>query len=117
MRELEFWKNNSRSTNGQEIKFFGNEITDLNIFGDASDLGFGTYLENSDNTEDMGLWTVEESSKSSTWRELEPFDRSLNTIGEIIKSITWHTDSKNVCRILEVGSKKPYLHEIAVNIF
>ena len=119
LRELEFWKNNSRSINGQEIKSVSNEIKDLNIFSDASDSGFGTYLENSDNTEVMGLWTVEESSKSSTWRELEAINRSLNTIGESIrgKSITWHTDSKNVCRILEVGSKKSYLHEIAVKIF
>lgn len=43
----------------------------------------------------------------------------LNTIGESIrgKQVIWYTGSKNVCRILEVGSRKSYLHEIAVTIF
>ena len=68
---------------------------------------FGTYLENSDNTEVIGLWTEVESTKSFTWREPKPINKSLNTLGESIrgKSITWHTNSKIVCKIVAVGSR------------
>uniref|UniRef100_A0A8W8HLE2 CCHC-type domain-containing protein n=1 Tax=Magallana gigas TaxID=29159 RepID=A0A8W8HLE2_MAGGI len=37
--------------------------------------GFGAYVENSEISEVVGLWTGEESMKSSTWRELEAINR------------------------------------------
>lgn len=116
--ELEFWKINLRSINGKEIKT-SKELSEQKFFSDASDSGFGAYVENSEISEVVGLWTGEESMKSSTWKELETVNRCLNTIGESIrgKQVTWYTDSKNVCRILEVGSRKSYLHEIDVTIF
>lgn len=57
--------------------------------------------------------------KSFIWRELEVINRCLNIIGESIqgKEVIWYIDSKNVCRILEVGSRKLYLYEIVVIIF
>jgi hypothetical protein len=42
----------------------------------------------------------------------------LNTIGQNIQGqkVAWHTDSQNVSKILETGSKKPYLQKIALEI-
>lgn len=67
LEELEFWKINLRSINGKEIKT-SKELSELKIFSDASDSGFGAYVENSEISEVVGLWTGEESMKSSTWR-------------------------------------------------
>jgi hypothetical protein len=66
------------------------------VYSDASDTGYGAYVEGNDNSEVIGLWTSKESCQSSTWRELESINRSWNTIGESIqgKSVDWHTDSK-----------------------
>ena len=69
---------------------------------------FGIYLEYSDNTEVIGLSTEVKSIVKFTWRELKPINKSQNTIGESIpdKRITWHTDSRIVCKIVAVGSKR-----------
>lgn len=56
--ELEFWKINLRSINGKEIKT-SKELSELKIFSDASDSGFGAYVENSEISEVVGLWTGE----------------------------------------------------------
>lgn len=55
------------------------------MFSDASDSGFGAYVENSEISEVVSLWTGEESMKSSTWSEIEAISMCLNTIGERIR--------------------------------
>ena len=117
VEELKFWRENLASLNSDHIRV-QKSFSDLNVYSDASDTGYGAYVEGNDNSEVIGLWTSKESCQSSTWRELESINRSWNTIGESIqgKSVDWHTDSKNVSRILEVGSRKPHLHRIAQEI-
>ena len=117
IEELKFWRENLSILNSDHIRVHKSN-SDLNVYSDASDSGYGAFIREKDNSEVLGLWTSEESCQSSTWRELESVNRSLNTIGESIqgKSVDWHTYSKNVSKILEVGSRKPHLHRIAQEI-
>ena len=65
-----------------------------------------------------GVWSRLETEKSSTWRELDSVYRVIHSKSDdlsnsIVKVVS---DNKNVSHILQVGSKKPDLQDIAVNI-
>ena len=116
--ELKFWRENLSILNSDHIRVHRSN-SDLNVYSHASDTVYGSFIKEKDNSEVFGLWTSEESCHSSTWRELEYVNRSLNTIGEGIQgnSVDWHKyNSNNVSKILEVGSRKPHLHRIAQEI-
>lgn len=65
-----------------------------------------------------GQWTSEEMLKSSTWRETEAVSRVLKSNGQLLKNKTVkvYTDNKNVVPILQTGSRKNELHEIACEV-
>ena len=60
-----------------------------------------------------------EKIKSSTWRELEGIRFSLISFKEISKqsSVVWKTDNKAASLIVDSGSKKLDLHDIATEIY
>ena len=66
-----------------------------------------------------GQWTAEEATQSSTWRELVAVHRVLAAFAKELANnrIKWFTDNQNVVRILQVGSRKPKLQEVALNVF
>ena len=76
---------------------------DTVIFTDASDFGFGGYIHGQLDSSLIGSWSLEESSKSSTWRELEAVHRYLLSHSECLEGrhILVNSDNKNVSRIFE----------------
>ena len=99
------------------------EIYDANIFCDASGMGYGGYITNEagyidENSCMFGNWSIVETMRSSTWRELEAVKRMVkNRIDKIKgKSISIHTDNKNVDAIIGIGSRKHTLQDINIEI-
>ena len=66
----------------------------------------------------IGTLSEQESAQSSIWRELMAVSRSIDMLKGHLNSqcVKWCTDNKNVTHILEVGSRKPYLHRLALDI-
>lgn len=89
------------------------------IYTDASDrLGAGFC------TEILGkivrrIWTKSEAERSSTWRELKAIEVTLAMFKVELqgKNVKVHTDNQNAVRIIEVGSMKSDLHNVAFAIF
>lgn len=129
LREIEFWRKSVSILNGNgcSIDFVSaSNVCSLFLYCDASDVGFGGYFEciNDDNDNVfmgsvVGNWTAEEAMQSSTWRELETVNRVMKSKVSLIKNSNLNviSDSKNVAKIMQVGSKKPYLQIIASQIF
>ena len=105
VQEVRFWSQNIVRLNvsGADMKSLDiSDVCDFELFSDASDIGFGGYIveKDNDNTRQAGLvfprqqgpgdalqegqsivngsWSRIESTKSSTWRELESINRVLN---------------------------------------
>ena len=114
--ELIFWKENLRSLN--ESSFTDELDIEKSIFCDASGAGFGGYIADLHGSEVVGSWSESESMLSSTWRELEAVYRFVHSSLDSLEghSVLVNTDNKNVCSILQVGSKKPYLQEVALQV-
>ena len=100
-----------------------NASFDVQIFCDASEVGFGGHLtldstDESGTNEVSGSWSNTESLQSSTWRELEAVDRVLKSSVDRTKgkSVKIYTDNKNVSQMLKVGSRKTYLQQKALSV-
>ena len=117
IEEVKFWLKNVVPLNKRKLTHRTSEYTRV-VYSDASDIGFGAYVENVSGTDVIGTWSEQESAQSSTWRELMAVSRSLDMLKGHLNSqcVKWCTDNKNVAHILEVGSRKPYLHRIALDI-
>lgn len=65
------------------------------------------------------MWTPEESLQSSTFRELNTVDTTIVSLISKIRNRTvkLYTDNQNVVKIINSGSMKKSLHDIAINIF
>ncbi|KAK3087671.1 hypothetical protein FSP39_008985 [Pinctada imbricata] len=116
--EVQFWLDKIVTLNGRSLKTHRtSEYTNV-VFSDASDMGFGAYIENINGTEVTGIWSEQESEQSSTWRELMAVSRSIDMLSDHLTSqcVKWCVDNKNVTHILEVGSRKPVLQNIALDI-
>ena len=103
--ELEFWRENVDQLNGAPIWYSPTAVRV--VCSDASDTGYGGYSVEVGPGVAQGQWSIEESKRSSTWRELEAVRRVLPSLaprmqGEVIK---WLTDNQNVVRIVTYGSK------------
>lgn len=126
--EIEFWRESLNRLNENSCRlesFDASDVCNFQLFCDASDVGYGGFIEcMSDENQKVsigtvfGSWTENESQKSSTWRELEAANRAVKSNvshlnNEKVKIIS---DNKNVPTILHIGSRKPYLHNIAEDI-
>ena len=67
----------------------------------------------------QGSFTPKEKLTSSTYRELLAVKFVLQSVGVHLKNETvqWFSDNINVSRIIEVGSRRPHLHKLAIEIF
>ena len=114
--ELIFWKENLRTLNGSNLHISSD--SEKYLFCDASGAGFGGFMLGMSDSEVTGSWSESERALSSTWRELEAVYRVLqSSLGNLEgQTVVVNTDNKNVGSILKVGSKKPYLQDIAVKV-
>ena len=114
--EIEFWLSSLESYNGQSI-WVRPSATRV-AYSDASNTGFGGYIVEHGPYVAHGQWSEWEANQSSTWRELAAVGKILNSVANKLANnrIKWFTDNQNVVRILQVGSRKEHLQDLAVNI-
>jgi hypothetical protein len=117
IREMRFLRKNSRQFNGQ-LFIARTPSSCLRCFSDASDTGYGSYVIAPSVMMTQGTWSPEESSKSSTWRELAAVNRSLIAWQGTLagQTLLWHCDNAAVVRILDYGSNKLQLQMLAVQV-
>ena len=115
--QLMFWKKTLHSINSR--RFTEVHKTSKIMVSDASNTSFGSYEVNTVNGVVHGVWTQEESTRSSTWRDLCAVQRSLKALKGILENqrVKWFTDNQNVCRIVQKGSMRPDLQSMALDIF
>ena len=124
-KEIKFWRENIDTMNAKGSllsQLTGSEASDAKLFCDTSGEGYGGYvtLDDCDQGEFkmFGSWNSIEADQSSTWRELEAVNRVVKSSTRFIenKRTDLYTDNKNVETILKIGSKKPVLHDISMEI-
>ena len=115
--ELIFWRTAIREENGQSILTppASTQIT----YSDASATGSATIVTGGKHTKTLVATTFfneSEKARSSTERELLGILHGLIRFKEVLSghSVTWHTDCKNLVRIVKRGSMKPYILNLAV---
>ena len=111
-----FWYQEIEKFNGHNI-WIGPSAVRV-VFTDASDSGYAGYTVQHGPHIAQGMWP-EESTRSSTWRELRAVRVVLDALATKLANerVRWFTDNQNVVRILTVGSKKADLQEQALAIF
>ena len=62
---------------------------------------------------------MDESDKSSTWREVAAIKFSIEAFGTRLpkQRVRWHTDSQNAVRIIQVSSMVRELQDLALTVF
>ena len=112
--EILFWQNNIKSLNFRNIKESNRTL--VNFSSDATATGVGAVLDNCFKAHRR--FSVEETMKSSTWRELTAVLFSLKSFLPRVKSrrVMWKVDNYAASRIVHVGSRIHELHSIALEI-
>lgn len=115
--QLDFWNKSVQCFN--EKKFSNDQSCQSIAFSDASNTGYGGYVVNTPVSVAHGMWTESEKKMSSTWRELFAVKHVLFSMLHIFegKRVKWFTDNQNVEKIVNKGSMRLDLQEIAFSIF
>lgn len=116
-QQLLFWEENLTVLNMKDI-YESHKCTKI-VYSDASATGYAGYEVNTINGISHGVWSQEESVKSSTWRELVAVCRVLLSLSHVLANqrVKWFTDSQGVKAIAVKGSMKRELQDIAFSIF
>lgn len=117
LEELRFWLFNIDYFNGFAIR--PPSSTAIIIFTDASDYAFGGHSTSLTEPAVRGMWLHEDVIKSSTFRELKAILYVLMSYKDKLQSskVVVKTDSQCAARIISVGSTKPHLQSLAMDIF
>ena len=116
--ELRFWLENIIPSNGYSIK--RNHPTSQIIFSDASDHAYSGYmLHRLGEIICQSRFSRDQIGTSSTNRELLAIKNCLQSFASHIRheAVEIRTDNKNAARIIEKGSRRPHLQDLAVHIF
>lgn len=118
-RELKFWEKNLTSVNLRSIVKEPMKKSHFIVYSDASGTGCGATLELNGEQLCHKQWLPEEKQKSSTWRELSAIEFGLQSFLPLLQGsfVKWFSDSQTACKIVQIGSMKRELHEIAIAIF
>lgn len=89
------------------------------VYSDASEVAYGGYTVGVGCEVAHENWTLEESEKSSTWRELAAVERMIRAFASQLAggAVCWFTDNQAVSHIVGVGSRKSELQSLAMAIF
>ena len=114
--ELRFWMANIRAKNGRGL--LGVRSFDAVCFLDASAEGYGGYEASRPDYPVRGAWQQQEQKMSSAWRELVALLRTMQGLRDQLRNrkMKWFVDNKAVVSILRVGSRKPALHILALEV-
>ena len=116
--DLIFWLQNIDLRNGYSLK--PKQSSSQILFTDASEKSYGGYIfERLEQKICFGSFTNFEVSRSSTERELLAIKYALESFSHLCKheSINVRTDNLSASKILEIGSSKPWLNKVALDIF
>ena len=117
-QECTFWLKNPDGRNSHSIK--NNTIITKIVYSDASDSGYGSYIvQRLGHTVAQGQISEQVQNTSSTYRELAAIVYMLQSFKQLLinESIQWNSNNQNVGRIIQVGSTKPDLHSLALQIY
>lgn len=116
-KELSFWLHEIKNFNGQHI--WSRPSAVRVVYSDASTIEYGGYNVEHGDMVANGQWSVEDSKRSSTWRELKAVRLVLESFQSKLENerVRWFTDNENVVRIVQHGSKVPALQAEALAIF
>ncbi|KAK3736777.1 hypothetical protein QZH41_002389 [Actinostola sp. cb2023] len=117
IEELKFWFTSLDQVNGYTIR--PPLSTSTIIFTDASDVAFGGYSASLDGSAVRGMWTNEDIGQSSTYHELKAIYYVLLTLASqlMVKKVVVQTDNQGAARIVSIGSSKPHLQRIALDLY
>lgn len=116
--ELLFWYCNIDKNNGLKFKNQP-EITKI-CYSDASDFAYGGYIvQKLGNVIAKGNFSVDQKEESSTYRELLAVKNVLLSVAHLLKNETvqWFSDNMNATRIINKGSTKEHLQELAIEVY
>ena len=116
-RELNFWLLNLTSLNSRCLKHYSR--SDAIVFSDASSVAAGAICVQHDQKVFHQMFSESERCSSSTYRELLAIKQALLTFENDLmgKTVKLFTDSQNCVRIVQSGSSKPVLQDLALSIF
>ena len=116
--ELTFWLTHYNFTNGYSFKPF--PVTTKILFTDASGDGYEGYLaKKAGQAVVVGKFSENAHNTSSTVRELLAVQYCLQSLTSLLsnEAVRVYGDNFSASRILTVGSARPHLQAIALNIF
>ena len=117
MEELKFWYEHLSRLNVRPLENMS-QIQRV-VYSDASNTGCGGYVVNIQGSESFRSWKAGEESTSSTYRELLRVFTVLQSVPSALagKKVKWFTDNQCVVSIVNKGSMKQHLHELALKIY
>ena len=117
IEEIRFWFHHVRLLNGFSIRH--NFQSKVSPYMDSSRTDFGGHSSSVNFGSAAGLFSVNEQSTGSTEIELMAIYYVLMSYRKnlISKKVKVYSDNQGACRILSVGSRKPHLQKIAIDIF
>ena len=116
--EMRFWLRSIDDVNGYTFKPY--PTTTQIVFTDASSSGYGGYTAHRlQKLICSGKFSYSESQQSSTFREILAVKLVLMSYGKLLKNqaIQINMDNYGATRVLQIGSSKDKLQELALEIF
>lgn len=117
LKEMNFWLLNIFVSNKKKLcSVFEKDIV---VYSDASNVAAGSYTIDVNQEVFHLMWKEHEAKKSSTWRELRAIEQTVKCFQDRFasKTIKWFTDNQACVKIVQCGSMKLELQELAMNIF
>ena len=117
--EIEFWSNNVHVLNGKIYWGASSLPVRVSFFSDASNSAYGAFVEPQPELTFSQNWSLVESVRSSSWRELKAVCLALEAFASRLSNSKafWYSDNQNVESILRNGSGKCDLQELALVVF
>ena len=91
----------------------------MKIYSGSSSIACAAFIENKHHIVYHQMLSVTERLQSSTYRELLAIKLAVDSFGSVLKhqEVQFCSDSQNALKILEKGSRKEYLHGLAMAVF
>ena len=118
MQELKFWLQSILAFEGFQVILKPIFCADSVLFTDASEFAFGDYVATLDGVPASGMFPESDLHTSSTFRELKAVLYVLQSYAEKLanQSVKIFVDNQGASRILTIGSPKPHLQEVLLEV-
>lgn len=115
--ELNFWIERLDKLNHRLLTV--HQQTHTVVYSDASSTGCGAFIVETPFSVFHDTWDSTDRAKSSTYRELKAIYLAMSAYVKFLqnRSVKWYSDSQTCVHIINVGSSKQELHDLALNIF